>query len=285
MEEYNCSVTEFGYTNKKRLVFYKSPLPLYQTDFFEDMIDEFLEPEPREPREVPFILDNIEKFNHFSQEEYEIFITSDNFADFLNPPKRVGDFNKESFEHSLQRTRRIIRDLILSNRREDCYFFTLTNKYSSKEYEDIDIDSANEDFKKHILKKLQNNVARYDIGYIAVTELTKRGYVHFHGIMWNIPVQFLKDSGQKTNKGEVIYNLINFDKDGFNTATKIDDFDRCTTYICKYMSKDVHLKDKGFHRFYHSRNIDRPFKYKRYLAEPKQEPVFENDYIKIFYIN
>lgn len=219
-----------------------------------------------------------------------IYSTFEEFADVGSefPEEVTEEVKKESFrdwsDDSLRRSRRILKDLLLANECDNMLFVTFTNKYSSLEYSDLNIEEVNEEFKKQILKKCQNYVQRVQFSYILVPELTKRGYLHFHGIIWDFPVSWLRDSGKRDKHGRTIFNLIPFDKNGFTTATLCSDVSKSFTYISKYITKDLkvvpHLR-----RFYHSRNILTPTKYMDFFFEPDSEPVYENEVFKIYYIN
>ena len=105
---------------------------------------------------------------------------------------------------------------------------------------------------------LNNLKKRYapDLKYIVVPELHKSGRYHFHGLFADIGNMELVDSGKRLPDGEIIYNLGNYDL-GFTTATRIKDNARVSSYITKYISKDLCAVTNGKKRYWNSRNLNK----------------------------
>lgn len=105
-----------------------------------------------------------------------------------------------------------------------------------------------------------NNLYRKapNLKYMFVPELHADGVSwHIHGLVCNdVGVDYV-DSGKRDKKGRVIYNVGNW-KYGFSTATEISDTHKVSSYILKYITKDLCENSLGKKRYYHSRNIQQP---------------------------
>ena len=96
-----------------------------------------------------------------------------------------------------------------------------------------------------------------NLKYILVPELHKDGvHYHFHALIANTGNIDFIDSGVKHN-GNTIYNIGNW-KFGFTTASKVIDSARASSYITKYITKDLCSVTKFKKRYWASRNCDRP---------------------------
>lgn len=84
--------------------------------------------------------------------------------------------------------------------------------------------------------------------WIIVPEQHKDGAYHFHGLV----------SGDLdlTYHADGVYNLNNYGY-GFTTATRIRDRARVSTYIAKYLTKEIAVP-KGRKRYWASRSLQRP---------------------------
>lgn len=137
------------------------------------------------------------------------------------------------------------------------YFITLT--YDAKKVDRYDYDVC--------MKKANNWFAnqrkRYakDLQYLFVAEQHKDGAFHIHGLIAQSDGMKFVDSGKRTRKGQVIYNLDGW-LNGFSTAVQIDnkqeDVMKVSTYITKYITKDLCKIAKGKKRYYRSQNIPKP---------------------------
>lgn len=103
-----------------------------------------------------------------------------------------------------------------------------------------------------------NQRARYanDLQYLFVPEQHKDGAWHIHGLIAQEDRMIFADSGHKF-KSKTIYNLSGW-KYGFSTATKVEDTSKVSSYITKYITKDLCQITKGKKRYYRSRNIPEP---------------------------
>jgi hypothetical protein len=130
------------------------------------------------------------------------------------------------------------------------WFITLTfNKNKINRY-------SFEECSKRLRKWLNNmkNIYAPDMKYLVVPEQHKDGAWHFHGLLSNTGAMvFNKDCNKytgellETKSGLQIYNFGNY-KMGFSTATPITDTAKASSYITKYITKDLSQNTKGFRR-------------------------------------
>lgn len=157
--------------------------------------------------------------------------------------------SQENITRSIRRAKQNIYDYVICNSDLDL-FVTLT----------LDKENVNRYDYKEIIKKLNNwldnNKRRNNLKYVLVPEHHKDGAIHFHGF-FNSSSLRLVDSGHKTVKGQVIYNLPQF-RLGFTTGIKtVGSRTKIANYICKYITKQTDNKVGG--RYYlHSNNLLMP---------------------------
>ena len=121
---------------------------------------------------------------------------------------------------------------------------------------------------KAVRKWLNHMRERYskDLKYLVVPEMHKDGAWHFHALMSNtgdmvFSKAFNRHTGEllHTESGLQIYNLGNY-KWGFSTATIIHSTERASSYVTKYITKEMAARTKGVRRYYPSNNLDKPVK-------------------------
>ena len=192
---------------------------------------------------------------------------------------------EHSIESSVNRTINQIYMLSRANRWD--YFITLTIDLQKLDSTDFNLISQKLNIWTNNLKK------RYapDLKYIIVPELHKdKRKWHFHGLFANIGKMSLDFSG-KVCIGKYIYDYVQkpfatkiynipFWKYGFSTATVIRDPSRASSYITKYVTKDLCRVLPNQHRYLASQNVDKPIErvfniayedltriYKKYLGQ------------------
>ena len=170
---------------------------------------------------------------------------------------------EHSIESSVNRTINQIYMLSRANRWD--YFITLTIDLQKLDSTDFNLISQKLNIWTNNLKK------RYapDLKYIIVPELHKdKRKWHFHGLVANIGKMSLDFSG-KVCIGKYIYDYVQKPfatkiyniplwKYGFSTATVIRDPSRASSYITKYVTKDLCRVLPNQHRYLASQNIDKP---------------------------
>lgn len=132
------------------------------------------------------------------------------------------------------------------------WFITLTFDRTMTDSSDYDLIVN----RLHTYLKNLKNRSCPDLKYLIVPELHADGeHYHFHGLISGC--DGLKFKLWKFDKGNPVFNVVNW-KWGYTTATRIQDNNKVSSYITKYITKDVdvHLSEKN--RYYHSRNCELP---------------------------
>ena len=93
--------------------------------------------------------------------------------------------------------------------------------------------------------------------YLVVPEQHKDGAFHFHGLFSGIDYLPFTFSGKLDKQGRPIYNIGSY-KWGFTTATKVGDSAKASSYLCKYVTKDLCAVTAGKKRYWASKNVKRP---------------------------
>ena len=168
---------------------------------------------------------------------------------------------------SLNRTKQKVYQYALANRWD--LFVTMT--FSADTVDRYDYDAC----AKKLSKWLNNLRTKCpDLYYVFVPEQHKDCAWHFHGLLGGIDGLELTDSGHKTKKGDVIYNIPGY-KLGFTTATYVNDMDAVSYYLTKYITKDLCMQTKGRKRYWVSRNIDLPLVEKHEFTEGEKLALME----------
>ena len=170
---------------------------------------------------------------------------------------------QHSIQSSVNRTVNQIYSIARANKWD--YFITLTIDPKKLDNTDFNLVSEKLNIWTNNLKK------RYapDLKYILAPELHKdKTKWHFHGLFADIGQMPLAFSG-KTCIGKFVYDYVKkpyatkiFNlplwKYGFSTATKINDSSKASSYITKYITKDISHILQNQHRYLASQNTDRP---------------------------
>lgn len=198
--------------------------------------------------EIWFYIDHPVVYNHNNIDTQE---KDNNIYDEFKDNDSKKDIKGSSHYEKLKRlqrhyenTRWDIARLIDCNFDGRTKFLTLTFKENIK-----DIDVSNTEF-TNFIRRLNYNLygtKKSVLKYIAVWEKQKRGAIHYHIILFDIP--FIK-----TKKIEEIWG------NGFIKINKIDvdSKENRGRYISKYFSKSVDEKDYKKKSFFKSRNLKKP---------------------------
>lgn len=163
--------------------------------------------------------------------------------------KKEEKVNRErSIQSSYNRTKQSIYGIARANEWE--YFVTLTINPERMDRSNLDgISKRFNDFMGNLKKRKSP-----DLKYIFVPELHKDGInYHLHGLIANCDGCTFKDSGKKDSAGRTIYNFENW-KFGFSTATKVTDTHRASSYITKYITKELCSVGFNKRRYWCSKN-------------------------------
>lgn len=166
-------------------------------------------------------------------------------------------------KRSLRRAKTVLTDTALCNYFDMFFTFTFAN------------DRQNVDAKKRQMAFWLNN-QRIKYGafrYLIVPEYHKDGVsIHFHGLFGGYKGR-LKDSGKYEN-GRKVYNIKSFQA-GFTTAVKIDNIHKVSSYITKYITKDM-PKFKNKQRYWCSNGLKRPLKILNPLLDKYDTMLFKS---------
>ena len=147
------------------------------------------------------------------------------------------DNKQKNREKCSNRAARTVRRLVNSNIAINSKFLTLT-------FADhvTDLKKANYEFKK--FKQRFEYYLGVRIKYLCVPEFTKKGRIHYHVVLFNLP--FVKNK-----------TLQSIWSNGFIKINKIDNCDNVGAYVSKYMTKDNEqmIEEKSY---FTSRNLEKP---------------------------
>jgi hypothetical protein len=156
--------------------------------------------------------------------------------------------NEDNLDRSLRNTKTTVADYALCN--EFNIFATFT--FSPEKSDRLNPNAV----KMQMANWLRNQRKRFGrFGYLIVPELHKdRRALHFHALMKDYS-GILTFSG-RNHKGRPIYHFKSYTL-GFNSAVPIDNIQKVSSYLRKYITKDMpqfHNK----HRFWTSNGLSRP---------------------------
>lgn len=171
---------------------------------------------------------------------------------------------------SLSRTKRRIKEICLCNDFE--YFVTMTVSSKIKEYNRFDLENCVDNCKKFMHKLKRKSI---NFKFIFIIEEHKNGGYHFHGMLKNLP------------EGDIYLNKNNYlsshilDGLGFNSFSKISDYNKCCNYITKYITKKC-LKTENNQIYFCSRGLKKPSEELMIDKDLTQifENVYQNEYIQ-----
>lgn len=185
----------------------------------------------------------------------------------------VSEFIEDNLERSLRKTKTLISDYLLCNEFDLFATFTFSPKKTSDRFnpEVVKLQMAN------WLKNQRKRNGKFT--YLIVPEFHKDGKaLHFHALL-NGYAGVLEDAGM-TSKGRQLYNFKGYTL-GWNSAVKIDNIEAVSSYVKKYITKDM-PQFRGKRRFWATLGLNKPKVVdnppnKWYLhATPFRE--FENEY-------
>lgn len=170
---------------------------------------------------------------------------------------------EEILKKSCARSVKAIYDIARSNRWE--WFLTFT--FSPEKVNRHDYDECAKKFSQW-LKNMRKKCP--DMKYIVVPEKHKDGAFHFHGLFADCEGLDFRDSGKKDAGGKIIYNCHSY-RYGFTTATLIEDFRRASSYLCKYITKELCASSFNRKRYWVSKNVSYPEVVELMVELPEEE--------------
>lgn len=176
------------------------------------------------------------------------------------------DDKKECERVSLSRSKRVIKELALSN--PFTHFATIT--VSSQNADRFSLTECQTLLRKKFKSLKRKNK---DFIYLFITEKHENGAFHFHGLVGGIDNYYTNENGFLSHS--------HFDEIGFNSFSVIKDFTKCCNYITKYITKNCVRNESGT-IYISSRGLKKAEK-SEILAFPFQDylKTWDNDYCKI----
>ncbi len=211
--------------------------------------------------------EHITFFGHAITKGKEI-LTNEN----LNKTHDISDRTEEATKHCIASANSRAKNKVYRIARSNTWdwFITLTferTKTDASDYDEI-VEKLNTFLYNLKARKCPN------LKYLIVAELhaDKKNY-HFHGLLANCDELRFRYWKTDYKKNLPIYNIVDWSY-GFTTATRVQDSSKVSSYITKYITKDVdfHLKEKR--RFYYSRNCN--------IAEEELFLLDEDDFLKTY---
>lgn len=207
---------------------------------------------------------------------YDKVLERDNPQPFLFSRTTEKDSIERKEIDNQKRAKAVVYDLCRSNR----FFWFVTLTF------DNSIDSY--DYRQCVeqLKRFTKWLGKLGASYIFVPEQHKSGRYHFHGLLSSIPVkgrfQLRQAYNSKTGKRiEGVWNIANY-KFGFSTCSVIKYSDRVSSYICKYLTKDLQVP-KGEKRYWCSKGLHRPAEFFLEVDIDEYDLMCKADFSKFVY--
>jgi hypothetical protein len=187
--------------------------------------------------------------------------------------------NETHLERSIRRTRTLISDYSLCNEFELMATFTFSPKKTRDRYNPDLIKSQMNNWLKN------EKTRKGNFPYLIVPEFHKDGKaLHFHALIKDYPGR-LTDSGKRIN-GRKAYNFKSYTL-GINSAVKIDSTEKVSSYVMKYITKDMPLFHAK-HRFWATKGLEKP----KVVDNPsdwylKHKPLrtYANEYGRLLYFD
>lgn len=183
--------------------------------------------------------------------------------------KKLVPTDKDEVERiSLSRSKNSVKELCLCNDFE--YFITLTVSSKFDYYNRYDLEDCIDKVKK--LMKAYKRKSK-DFKYIYIIEKHKDGAYHFHGMCKGI----LSEDRYKNKDG--FYSSHFFDKLGRNSFDFIDDYNKCCSYITKYITKECCRTESG-RVYFCSRGLKRAEE--ELMIDTDLNTIFENVFENVY---
>lgn len=220
-------------------------------------------------RRITMELPKCDEFIPFEDDVCEV-VNINHLEDF----ERSEEMRKrKNARDSYRRTVNKIHDLARCEKWSMFYTLTFSPQY-------VDRENFQECMKK--ARKYFDNIRQRkarDIKYLLIPELHSDNKAwHIHGLVCNdVGVEYV-DSGKKDERGKIIYNVGSY-KWGWSTAVKIgntadDNTQLVSSYVLKYITKDLCERSLGQRRYFRSNNLQEPK-----VTELLSSDLFQDGYI------
>ena len=161
--------------------------------------------------------------------------------------------NKDKLQNNIIRAKTKIKDLILCN--DFHYFVTITcngNKSSRYNLDEIRL------FVNQRIRNLRKRFPYLHLYFLFIGEKHKKGGYHLHGVLSGDFYMFLY-----INKNG--FDSLNcFDDLGYSTCEFIENKEKVSSYITKYITKEFAAVQKGKHLYFCSKGLKKPILLKVY---------------------
>lgn len=180
----------------------------------------------------------------------------------------------EKLSNSLSRSKSAVFELSMCNPWK--YFVTLT--LDKSKYDRYDLSKFRKDLSQFI--RNYNRIHGCLIKYLLIPEQHKDGAWHMHGLINGLP-----DSSLSFNKNGFLDWFAYSSRFGFCSIDEIRDNQKVSSYITKYISKDLSGRkdDLNAHLYYASKGLKRSEVIHKGVIKNADSVKwdFENDYVKI----
>ena len=161
-------------------------------------------------------------------------------------------YKNESLRVSYIRTINNIYDVARCNKWEWFLTFTFSPEKVKDRYDYKELSKVMSKWLSHMRERKCP-----DMVYLVVPEQHKDGAWHFHGLFRNIGGLTMVDRGLLDDQDRIIYNIQDY-KLGWTTATKVGDAARASSYLLKYITKELCAVTPNMRRYWASKNCERP---------------------------
>ncbi|WP_028830200.1 rolling circle replication-associated protein [Proteocatella sphenisci] len=209
---------------------------------------------------------------------------------------KISDFvrgsNDKKMLESISRTKSTIFEYGMCN---DWDFF-VTFTIDKNKHDRYDLKAYYAKFSQFL--RNYNKRHNLKVKYLFIPEKHKDGAWHMHGFMSGLPESHLtlltEDMVlpyriiEKIRKGEIVYSWASYsERFGFLTMEKIRDKDKASSYITKYISKDLAdcISDTNSKMYYCSKGLKKAEIVKKGRISANIHPSFSNDYVEIKYFD
>ena len=243
---------------------------------------------------------NITIINRFNDNYYKLVTFRSLRVDGVELPSdldksKKGSVNDVKLLNNISRARNKIFELAMCNDWD--FFVTLT--LSPSKLNELGLDRYDlQSFYKFFSNWLNHYNLRSNckIKYLLVPEQHKNGAWHFHGFISGVPKDDLRLFSldeylphyilDKINQGYFLYSWIPFEtKFGFNDFEFIVDQERCSSYVTKYISKELYksINNLGYHCYYCSQGLKRAERVvkDKVVFDKNFEYDFSNEYVSV----
>lgn len=178
-------------------------------------------------------------FDSFPDSDSNIDASEDSSSDFAK------------MDNSISRSKTKIKELVLCNQWDFWCTLTLDDSKQNR----YDLDSFVARFGEFIHNYNRRTEEQYKVKYLLVPEKHKDGAWHMHGF-----IKGIRPDDLFTNQYGYLTWKKYQDKFGFISMSAVRDVDKASSYITKYITKDLSntVTECNAHMYYHSKGLLKP---------------------------